>query len=224
MRPPCGVHPGAVLPAQHPRAQRQRARRFSIVGLVLLWAAAAFLAPRTALAVGVAVGGPGTAATVGRPSQPLPVGRLSRVARVPPLRPPVAGPLVRGYEAPAGPYGPGHRGLDFANAPGAAVWAPAAGRVVFAGVVAGTGWVSIEVAAGVVATVGPLRALTVSRGQRVATRARLAQLAPGHSGGGHVATLHLGLRVDGVYVDPLPWLTGFGPPRLAPLREPGGPH
>ncbi len=52
----------------------------------------------------------------------------------------------------------------------------------------------------------------------------MAELAPGHSGGGHTTTLHLGLRVDGVYVDPLPWLTGFASPRLAPLREPGGPH
>jgi murein DD-endopeptidase MepM/ murein hydrolase activator NlpD len=229
MRPLSGADPGIVLPARRLwRAERPRARRFSIPGVVLLWVVAAFPTPRTALALGVAVGGPvggpGTAAIVGPPSQPPFVGQLSRATRVPPLRPPVVGPLVRGYEAPVEPYGPGHRGVDFAAAPGAAVWAPAAGRVVFAGGVAGTAWASIEIAAGVVATVGPLRALAVSRGRRVAMGARVAELAPGHSGGGRATTLHLGLRVDGVYVDPLAWLSGLGPPRLAPLREPGGPH
>ncbi|HZD69476.1 MAG TPA: M23 family metallopeptidase, partial [Actinomycetes bacterium] len=135
----------------------------------------------------------------------------------------VAGPPVRGFEALAGPFGPGHRGVDLAGAPGAAVLAPAAGRVLFAGSVAGTQWVSIEVAPGVVATLGPLRAPAVA-GRWVAARTRVADLAPGHGGAEHPTTLHLGLRVDGVYVDPLPWLTGFGRPRLAPLAEPGGPH
>jgi hypothetical protein len=34
--------------------------------------------------------------------------------------------------------------------------------------------------------------------------------------------LHLGLRVDGVYVDPLPYLLDRPRPRLAPLLRPGG--
>jgi murein DD-endopeptidase MepM/ murein hydrolase activator NlpD len=136
----------------------------------------------------------------------------------------LAGPLVRGYEVRAGPFGPGHRGVDLAGAPGAAVGAPAAGRVVFAGRVAATTWVSIQVAQGVVVTLGPLRALAVATGQRVAAGARVADLAPGHGTADHPVALHLGLRVDGAYVDPLPWLAGFGWPRLAPLRDPGGPH
>jgi murein DD-endopeptidase MepM/ murein hydrolase activator NlpD len=97
------------------------------------------------------------------------------------------------------------------------VSAPAGGRVVFAGPVAGLGWVTVEVATGVVVAVGPLDRPVVATGQRVVARARLGRLATGHPGG-----LHLGLRVDGVYVDPLPYLVGAGPPRLAPLPLRGG--
>jgi len=133
------------------------------------------------------------------------------------LRLPVRGPVVRGFEAPAGPYGAGHRGVDLAASLGSGVGAPAAGRVVFAGPVAGSGWASIEVAPGVVVTVGPLAPVAVARGEVVGALDPLGRLAPGHGG-----ALHLGLRVDGVYVDPLPYLPGRGQPRLAPLPAPGG--
>jgi murein DD-endopeptidase MepM/ murein hydrolase activator NlpD len=193
------------------------------LALVLLWLAAALVAPPAALALGAADGLPaadGTKAADGPRAEP---GRGTH-ARVPPLRLPVQGPLVRGYEAPAGPYGAGHRGVDFAATPGAPVLAPAAGTVVFAGSVAGTVWVSLQLAPGVLVTLGPLRSPTVAKDQRVAGGTRIAGLAPGHGSAGHPTTLHLGLRLDGVYVDPLPWLTGLGRPRLAPLLEPGGPH
>jgi murein DD-endopeptidase MepM/ murein hydrolase activator NlpD len=66
-------------------------------------------------------------------------------------------------------------------------------------------------------TVGPLDRPVVAAGQRVVALSRLGRLATGHPGG-----LHLGLRIDGVYVDPLPYLVGAGPPRLAPLPLRGG--
>lgn len=190
---------------------------------------AGLLAAPTALAFGAATARANPAAIRSR-AQPaagfrVPANPMGfRMGRVPPLRPPVAGPLVRGYEAPAGPYGAGHRGVDLAAVPGVPVGAPAAGRVVFAGDVAGAVWASIEVAPGVVTTLGPLRALAVTGGRQVAAGARLADLAQGHGSARYAATLHLSLRIDGAYVDPLPWLTGFGRPRLAPLLEPGGPH
>ena len=137
-------------------------------------------------------------------------------ARVPPLRLPVRGPVVRGFEPPSGPYGAGHRGVDLAAPLGTPVVAPATGRAAFAGPVAGLGWVSLEVATGVVVTVGPLDRPAVRAGQTVTALARLGRLAAGHDG-----HLHLGLRVDGAYVDPLPYLVGDGPPRLAPLELPG---
>jgi murein DD-endopeptidase MepM/ murein hydrolase activator NlpD len=132
--------------------------------------------------------------------------------RVPALRLPVAGPVVRGFEAPAGPYGPGHRGVDLGAPAGTAVAAPAAGRVSFAGPVAGSLWVSLLVAPGVVLAVGPLLDTAVATGEGVQAGARVGRLAAGHGG-----AVHLSLRVDGGYVDPLPWLVDRPRPRLVPL-------
>jgi murein DD-endopeptidase MepM/ murein hydrolase activator NlpD len=181
------------------------------------------------------------AARAGAPSRSLP-GMAQRAPdplqappRVPLLHPPVVGRLLRGFEETAGPYGPGHRGVDFGAPPGAPVRAPASGRVTFAGRVAGATWVTVEVAPAVLVTVGPLRSVATLVGSAVTADAPVGTLAPGHpvvdhgpTAGPHprpsVAALHLGLRVSGVYVDPLPWLAGLARPRLAPLAEPGGPH
>jgi murein DD-endopeptidase MepM/ murein hydrolase activator NlpD len=151
--------------------------------------------------------------------------RAATAPWVPALRPPVDGPLVRGFEEAAGPFGPGHRGVDFGAVPGVPVRAPASGRVTFAGQVAGTTWVTIQVAPAVLVTLGPLRTLEASVGQAATTGDRLGTLASGHaSPDPSVAALHLGLRVHRTYIDPLPWLAGLARPRLAPLSEPGGPH
>lgn len=144
------------------------------------------------------------------PPQPPPVPVVG--GRVPALRLPVAGPVVRGFEAPAGPYGPGHRGVDLGAPAGTAVAAPAAGRVSFAGPVAGSLWVSLLVAPGVVLAVGPLLDAAVATGEGVRAGARVGRLAAGHGG-----AVHLSLRVDGGYVDPLPWLVDRPRPRLVPL-------
>jgi hypothetical protein len=79
-----------------------------------------------------------------------------------------------------------------------------------------------------VVTVGPLlqtatavgpsaRALdpVVVVGRRVRALDPLGRLGPGHAG-----SLHL--RIDGVYVDPLPYVVDRPRPRLAPLLDPGG--
>jgi hypothetical protein len=46
--------------------------------------------------------------------------------------------VVRPFEPPDGPYGPGHRGVDLAVEPDQAVLAPSDGSISFAGLVAGT--------------------------------------------------------------------------------------
>jgi murein DD-endopeptidase MepM/ murein hydrolase activator NlpD len=149
--------------------------------------------------------------------------------RVPALWMPVTGSVVRGFDARAGPFGRGHRGIDIAASVGATVRAPAAGRIAFAGPVAGTTWISLLVAPGVRVTLGPL--LDPVTDVRVPSRAPLGRVGPGHgagtaggagSGTGTGTTLHLSVRVDGVYVDPLAYLIDRPRPRLAPLPAPGG--
>jgi hypothetical protein len=79
----------------------------------------------------------------------------------------------------------------------------------------------------VLVTLGPL--LDPVTTGRVRPTAPLGRVGPGHqvdprgpAGPGGAATLHLGVRVDGVYVDPLAYLVDGPRARLAPLPTPGG--
>jgi murein DD-endopeptidase MepM/ murein hydrolase activator NlpD len=166
------------------------------------------------LTVGALVPAAAPAAVVERPVPTPTTG--ADPPRVPGLWMPVAGAVVRGFDARAGPYGPGHRGIDIAAPKGEPVRTPAAGRVLFAGPVAGTIWVSLRIAPGVLVTLGPVLDPAVTAGQ-VRSRSPIGRVAPGHG-----ATLHLGVRVDGVYVDPRPYLRDRPRARLAPMLAPGG--
>ncbi|MGW6209722.1 M23 family metallopeptidase [Streptomyces sp. NPDC055089] len=132
-------------------------------------------------------------------------------------------PVVRGWEPPATEYGRGHRGVDLGAGPGARVLAAAAGRVSFAGGVAGRGVVVIELAGTgdppLRTTYEPVRPL-VAKGDEVAAGQVVADMSAGAS---HCASgcLHWGLRREEAYLDPLsllpPSLLRRGPSRLLPV-------
>src|SRR5581483_1002328 len=81
--------------------------------------------------------------------------------------PPVPGPVVRPFQPPPNPWSAGHRGLDYAIAPGDAVHAVGDGVVVFAGVVARTRHVSVRHADGKLTTVSFLQTISVHAGDVV---------------------------------------------------------
>lgn len=125
--------------------------------------------------------------------------------------------VVRSFDAPASPWGRGHRGLDLDAAPGALVRAVEAGTVTHAGTVAGRGTVTVLHTDGLSSTYEPVVG-SVSVGTQVAVGDVLGVLEDGpaaHGGGRHC--LHLGARRPPAYLDPLPLLTGGGRLRLMPL-------
>jgi len=162
-----------------------------------------------ALLVGAAVGG-----------SPAPAASSPPVARLGAWSWPVSGAhaLARPYAAPAGPYGAGHRGIDI-RAPlggdvgpgvgaevGVQVLAPADGVVHFVGFVVDRPVLSIEHAGGVLSSFEPVESSLVV-GDRVTRGEVIGTLLPGHCVS---PCLHLGVRVDGEYVNPLLFLGGVG--------------
>ncbi len=121
------------------------------------------------------------------------------------------------FQAPAHPFGPGHRGVDLAGSPGQPVAAARAGTVVFAGPVAGRGVVSIQHDDGLRTTYEPVRP-AVTAGAVVRSGDVLGLLDPGHPGCTAPACLHWGVRRDRTeYLDPLLLLR---PPRVRLLPVP----
>lgn len=122
--------------------------------------------------------------------------------------------VVSGFDPPTSAYGAGHRGVDLAGHAGQTVRAAAAGRVTFAGRLAGRGVVVVghgatrttyePVTAGV--RVGD----TVTAGEPIGTLEAAGSHCP------PAACLHWGLLEGEVYLDPLT-LVGAGPVRLLPL-------
>lgn len=102
------------------------------------------------------------------------------------------------FRAPAHEYGPGHRGMDIAAE--AQVRAPADGVIAFRGVVVDRPLLTIDHGNGLVTTLEPLQSdLTpgtpVQRGDVVGTAT-----IGGHAPSG---TVHLGVRWNGIYINPM---------------------
>jgi murein DD-endopeptidase MepM/ murein hydrolase activator NlpD len=125
---------------------------------------------------------------------------------------PLAGPVVRGFDPPDQPWLAGHRGVDLLGNVGSDVVAAMAGRVVFAGTLAGRG--VVVVAHGALRTTYlPVRP-RVTVGDEVATGQLIGRLREGHGCPGGWC-LHWGLKRGDTYLDPLSLLE-VGPLRLLP--------
>jgi murein DD-endopeptidase MepM/ murein hydrolase activator NlpD len=125
---------------------------------------------------------------------------------------PVPGAVVRPFDPPAHAYGPGHRGVDLAAAPGSPVRAVRDGRVSWSGDIDGTGWVTVDHGGGLATTYGDLE-IAVTAGARVQAGQVLGRLAAARS------HLDWGARWthDGEreYVDPLLMLADLRPVLVA---------
>ncbi len=128
--------------------------------------------------------------------------------------------VLRGWEPPATVYGRGHRGVDLSAPPGSPVRAVAAGRVSFAGKVAGRGVVSVALTGTDLRTTYEPVTASVEKGDEVEAGEMVGTVAPT---GSHCPTacVHWGLLRGETYLDPLsllpPWLLHRGPSRLLPV-------
>lgn len=132
---------------------------------------------------------------------------------------PLAGEAVvtRPFDPPATPYGPGHRGVDLAGAPGETVLAAGDGTIGYAAPLAGRGVVTVLHSGGLRTTYEPVSA-AVRAGQAVVAGQPIGTLETGHAGCPVAACLHWGLLHGEVYLDPMS-LLGLGPIRLLPSGD-----
>ncbi|MEU2119277.1 M23 family metallopeptidase [Streptomyces sp. NPDC016459] len=127
--------------------------------------------------------------------------------------------ILRGWQPPAGPYAPGHRGVDLAAPPDTPVLAPTAGTVTFAGPVGGRGVLTLTLPGTGLpplrTTFSPVTPL-VAKGTQVRPGAPIARVAPGT----HCpeTCLHWGLLRGDTYLNPLV-LIRRAPSRLLPTGD-----
>ncbi len=138
-------------------------------------------------------------------SEDDPVGRW-------PLRPDPH--VVARFDPPDTAYGAGHRGVDLAGHAGQRVHAALAGRVTFAGSLAGRGVVVVD--HGATRTTYEPVAASVAVGDRAPQGAPIGTLEVAGSHCAPDACLHWGWLRGTTYLDPLR-LVGAGPVRLLPL-------
>lgn len=108
--------------------------------------------------------------------------------------------VLEPYRAPAHAYGAGHRGIDVAAPVGTPVRAPASGVVAFRGSVVDRPLVTLAHDGGLVTTFEPVDS-ELMPGDIVAAGDVIGEVAVG----GHTSpgALHIGVRVDGAYINPM---------------------
>ena len=115
---------------------------------------------------------------------------------------PLDGPrdVITVFRAPSHDFGPGHRGVDLASSVGAAVRAPAHGVVAFRGTVVDRPLLTIDHGGGFVSTFEPMDS-DLTLGDAVVAGAEIGHVATGgHTPAGQ---LHVGVRWNGVYINPM---------------------
>jgi hypothetical protein len=137
---------------------------------------------------------------------------------------PVDGPVIRPFDLGDDPYAGGqHRGIDIGAPLGAAVIAPAGGRVTFAGSVpTGGRAVAIRTADGYSVTLVQLGTLVVAEGSAVAEGDLVGTIGRSNEAEVSESHVHLGIRIaadPNGYLDPLAFL----PPRPAGSETPADP-
>lgn len=133
--------------------------------------------------------------------------------------------IAREFEAPVHEYGPGHRGVDYQLELGAPIKAPAEATVYFSGTVAGRAVLTLIIAERWLVSFEPVsEALTV--GSRVSAGETIGFVGvdgrDGATSGYHERNiLHIGVRLDGEYLNPELLFTAREYPILLPCCERG---
>lgn len=132
--------------------------------------------------------------------------------------PPLGQPLriSASYSLPGGPYQAGHRGIDLFARPGDPVRMPATGTVTFVGTVVDRPVLSVRLDARTIVSFEPLVS-EAREGDVIARGAVIGKVAsydPGSATHCRTGCLHLGVRIDGEYTNPLRFLRLR--PRLLP--------
>ncbi|WP_256127700.1 murein hydrolase activator EnvC [Arthrobacter sp. SDTb3-6] len=128
--------------------------------------------------------------------------------------------LVHGFDPPDQPWLAGHRGVDLLAAQGAAVRAPTAGVVSFAGTVVDRPVLTITTADGLRLSFEPVKSTlrkgeTVARGQPVGTLSGITHCDAGPPG--EDSCLHWGVRRGDAYLNPLQFILDLRPSVLLPV-------
>ena len=212
------VFASAERPGSGPAPSAVRLSPSGIPTLIIVSSARSSTALATSQ-VSVSEGGPGGHGTVVRPPAAVPVVAREPVRPATGYRWPLDGtpPVLRRFDPPAEPWLSGHRGLDLGGAPGDPVRSAGPGTVVYRGVIAGRGVISVRHPNGLRTTYEPVDALAeLQIGGPVAAGEPIGVLAAGHPECSAAACLHWGLRRGDQYLDPLA-LLGLGRVRLLPI-------
>lgn len=132
----------------------------------------------------------------------------SSASAAPCWNPPVAGRVVDPFRMPACTWCPGNRGIEYEVGPGTVVRSVAPGSVEFSGSVAGERYVVVRLTNGWQITYGRVASRIVEVGQSVLVGSVIGVADD---------EFLFGLRIDGEYADPAPYLgTPTGRRRLVP--------